>query len=153
MAPEEISKRQMIAALRQFRDRFELPFTDDQLGDVPFYSPADDSPEMKYLRDRRAGARRLPAVPQQRVHAVASRRTGRASSGSTGARSRARGSRPRSPGSTLMSQLMKDPNVGKLIVPIVPGRGADVRHAADVQGVRHLLRRRADCTTRSIRGR
>ncbi len=44
MAPEEITKRQMIAALRQFRDRFELPFTDDQLGDVPFYRPPTTAP-------------------------------------------------------------------------------------------------------------
>src|SRR5207237_9036053 len=53
LAPEEITKRQLAAALRQFRDRFELPFNDDQLGDVPVYKPSDDSPEMRYLRDRR----------------------------------------------------------------------------------------------------
>ena len=113
----------MIAGLRQFRDRFELPLTDDQLDDVPFYRPADDSPEMKYLRERREGARRLPAVPQQRVHPVPAAGAGGVRAAATRARRRARGSRRRWPGSTLMSQLMQDPNVGKLIVPIVPDEG------------------------------
>lgn len=41
-------------ALRIFRDRFALPLTDAQIGQLDFYKPADDSPEMRYLRERRA---------------------------------------------------------------------------------------------------
>ncbi len=40
-------------APKQFRDRFAIPLTDDQLDDVPYYRPAPDSPEMKYMRERR----------------------------------------------------------------------------------------------------
>src|SRR5690606_8941394 len=40
-------------ALRAFRDRFRLPISDQQIHDAPFYRPADDSPEIKYLQERR----------------------------------------------------------------------------------------------------
>ena len=36
------------------RDRFALPIPDDKLAEIPFFKPADDSPEMKYLHERRA---------------------------------------------------------------------------------------------------
>src|SRR5678810_499088 len=36
-----------------FRDRWNIPIPTDQLGDIPFYKPADDTPEMMYLQDRR----------------------------------------------------------------------------------------------------
>ena len=39
--------------LKAFRDRFKLPISDDQIALTPFYKPADDSPEIKYLRERR----------------------------------------------------------------------------------------------------
>jgi pyruvate dehydrogenase E1 component len=41
------------AALRQFRDRFAIPISDEDLDELPFYKPAEDSPEMKYLHERR----------------------------------------------------------------------------------------------------
>ncbi|MFM7760571.1 MAG: pyruvate dehydrogenase (acetyl-transferring), homodimeric type, partial [Burkholderiaceae bacterium] len=40
-------------AVREMRDRFGIPIPDDQLHDVPFYKPADDAPEIKYLHERR----------------------------------------------------------------------------------------------------
>ena len=40
--------------IRLFRDRFNIPIPDDKLADVPFYRPADNTPEMKYLHERRA---------------------------------------------------------------------------------------------------
>ncbi|MDB5311829.1 MAG: aceE [Gemmataceae bacterium] len=122
MAPEEISRRQMVAALRQFRDRFELPFTDDQLGDVPFYKPADDSPEMRYIRDRRRtlggyqpfrNTEFTPSpIPDHRAFEGLYRGT---QSGQGQSTTRA--------WVVMMTQLMKDPGVGKLIVPIVPDEG------------------------------
>jgi len=45
-------KKMGTASIRAFRDRFSVPIPDDQLEDVPFYKPAEDSPEMKYLRER-----------------------------------------------------------------------------------------------------
>jgi len=40
--------------LRNFRTRFNIPISDDEVDNVPFYRPSDDSPEMAYLKDRRA---------------------------------------------------------------------------------------------------
>src|SRR5205814_2640933 len=42
------------AHLREFRDRFSLPLSDEQLKEIPFLKFAEDSVEMKYLRERRA---------------------------------------------------------------------------------------------------
>ncbi|HSQ57936.1 MAG TPA: pyruvate dehydrogenase (acetyl-transferring), homodimeric type [Gemmata sp.] len=122
MAPEEISKRQMVAALRQFRDRFELPFTDDHLGDVPFYRPSESSPELRYLRERRKalGGEQpfrnnefVPSTPPQR----------KSFEKLYEATVKAEGHSTTLAWVNLMSQLMKDPGVGKYIVPIVPDEG------------------------------
>jgi pyruvate dehydrogenase E1 component len=40
--------------VRHMRDRFNLPIPDSELPNIPFYKPADDTPEMKYLHERRA---------------------------------------------------------------------------------------------------
>jgi pyruvate dehydrogenase E1 component len=47
-------KKMAEAALRAFRDRFGLPIPDDRLLDYPYQRPAEDSPELRYLRERRA---------------------------------------------------------------------------------------------------
>ena len=39
--------------IRAFRDRFNIPVPDEQLAEVPFYKPAEHTPEMKYLHERR----------------------------------------------------------------------------------------------------
>jgi pyruvate dehydrogenase E1 component len=39
--------------IRAFRDRFNIPIPDSQIAELPFYKPADDTPEMKYLHERR----------------------------------------------------------------------------------------------------
>ena len=39
--------------IRVFRDRFNIPVTDEQLSQLPFYRPAEHTPEMKYLHERR----------------------------------------------------------------------------------------------------
>ncbi|MEJ5125984.1 pyruvate dehydrogenase (acetyl-transferring), homodimeric type [Comamonas sp. MYb21] len=39
--------------IKAFRDRFNIPIPDSQIADLPFYKPADDTPEMKYLHERR----------------------------------------------------------------------------------------------------
>ncbi|MDO4970194.1 MAG: pyruvate dehydrogenase (acetyl-transferring), homodimeric type, partial [Comamonadaceae bacterium] len=39
--------------VKAFRDRFNIPIPDSQIADLPFYKPADDTPEMKYLHERR----------------------------------------------------------------------------------------------------
>jgi pyruvate dehydrogenase E1 component len=39
--------------IKAFRDRFNIPIPDSQLADIPFYKPAEDTPEMRYLHERR----------------------------------------------------------------------------------------------------
>ena len=39
--------------IKLFRDRFNIPIPDSQLAELPFYKPADDTPEMQYLHERR----------------------------------------------------------------------------------------------------
>jgi pyruvate dehydrogenase E1 component len=41
-------------AVKAFRDRFNIPIPDSQLDEVPYYHPGPDSPEIKYLQERRA---------------------------------------------------------------------------------------------------
>jgi pyruvate dehydrogenase E1 component len=40
-------------SLRQFRDRFNIPVSDEQLAELPFYKPEEDSAVMRYMRERR----------------------------------------------------------------------------------------------------
>ncbi len=40
--------------IKYIRDRFGIPIPDSQLADIPYYKPADDTPEMRYLHERRA---------------------------------------------------------------------------------------------------
>ena len=40
-------------SIREFRDRFNIPVPDDQLEGLPFFKPADDTPEMAYMHERR----------------------------------------------------------------------------------------------------
>jgi pyruvate dehydrogenase E1 component len=51
--PTHQLKKLDTAAIREFRDRFNIPVPDDQLDDLPFFRPADDAPEMRYMHERR----------------------------------------------------------------------------------------------------
>ncbi|NGR06497.1 pyruvate dehydrogenase (acetyl-transferring), homodimeric type [bacterium SGD-2] len=51
--PTHQQKKLDMASVREFRDRFNIPIPDDKLEELPYFRPADDSPEMKYLHERR----------------------------------------------------------------------------------------------------
>ena len=51
--PAHQQKKLDIDSLKGFRDRFNIPVTDEQLEKLPYYKPAEDSAEMKYLREHR----------------------------------------------------------------------------------------------------
>ncbi|HEX7002607.1 MAG TPA: pyruvate dehydrogenase (acetyl-transferring), homodimeric type [Trueperaceae bacterium] len=53
--------------MRAFRDRFDIPISDDEIGKFPFYRPPEDSPEFRYLIERREALGGF--VPQRRVKA------------------------------------------------------------------------------------
>src|ERR1700693_4582449 len=57
-------KKMPIEALRQFRDRFNIPIPDDKLAEIPYFKPAESSPEIKYLHELRA--QRGGSLPQRR---------------------------------------------------------------------------------------
>ena len=53
--------------IKSFRDRFNIPIPDDKLAELPFYKPADDTPEMRYLHERRRALGGY--LPKRRVKA------------------------------------------------------------------------------------
>ena len=46
-------KKLDMESLKAFRDRFAIPICDDELEHVPYYRPEPDSPEMRYMQQRR----------------------------------------------------------------------------------------------------
>ena len=112
------AKKMTADALRGFRDRFQIPVSDDDLAKVPFVKPSADSPEMKYLHERRAALGGY--LPQRRrkssALAIPPRATFQRLLDSSGEREI----------STTMAfvqmlgTLVRDKAIGKHIVPIVP---------------------------------
>jgi len=47
-------KKMGIDSLKTFRNRFNIPISDEQIADAPFYRPAEDSEEIRYMKARRA---------------------------------------------------------------------------------------------------
>ena len=54
-------------AVREMRDRFNIPISDEKLPEIPFFKPSDDAPEMKYLHERRKALGGY--LPQRRMKA------------------------------------------------------------------------------------
>ncbi len=104
--------------LREFRTRFGIPISDDEIAKAPFYTPPADSPEMKYLHERR---RKLGGYLPTRSVIAPSFKTPAESmfeefyEGSDGREIATTAVFVR-----LLSKLLRDKDIGKLIVPIVP---------------------------------
>jgi pyruvate dehydrogenase E1 component len=104
--------------LRNFGERFGLSFTEEQFAEVPFYRPPDDSPEIKYLRECRAKLGGY--VPQRRVRS----KPLELKSGEifeeflTGSEGREVSTTMAFVG--MLRKMLRDPEIGKLVVPIVP---------------------------------
>ncbi|HTS85847.1 MAG TPA: pyruvate dehydrogenase (acetyl-transferring), homodimeric type [Usitatibacter sp.] len=112
-------KKMPIEALRQFRDRFNIPIPDDKLAELPYYKPADDSPEMKYLKELRA--QRGGSLPQRR-RKTSKLEAPKLESFKALLEATAEG---REISTTMafvrmLTALVKDKGVGKNVVPIVP---------------------------------
>ena len=104
-------------SLREFRSRFGIPISDEDLNDVPFYRPPEDSPEMKYLMERRAQLGGFVPARDTSFEPVA------APADKIFTEFDAGSERPVSTTMVfvrLLSKMLQDPNIGKLIVPIVP---------------------------------
>ena len=104
--------------LKAFRDRFNIPISDDQIGAAPFYKPPQDSPEVRYLhevRERLGGP--LPArfdeaqpleVPGLDAFKPLLEGSGEKEMSTTMALVR------------LLTLLVRDKGIGQYLVPIVP---------------------------------
>lgn len=111
------AKKLDAGALLDFRDRFDLPLTDTQVEDLAFYKPADNSDEMRYLRERRAELggsipRRISAVPTMTIPPL--QQSARFATDADG----------KSMSTTMafvrmLSTLLRDKTLGPRIVPIV----------------------------------
>ncbi len=104
--------------LRNFRARFKLPITDEEIAGTPFYRPPADSPEIQYLLERRKKLNGF--IPQRETITVPLETPGldRFStilSGSKGAEASTTQGFVR-----LLSTLLRDKAIGKQIVPIIP---------------------------------
>src|SRR5437762_2257891 len=104
--------------LRAFRTRFNIPVGDSEIATAPFYRPSDDSPEIRYMRDRRKAlggyvpsrkvrSRPLETIPGELFEEFYHGTEGRKAS-TTMVFVR------------LLSKLLRDNDLGRFIVPIVP---------------------------------
>ena len=130
-------KKMELEALRKFRDRFSIPVPDEKLEEIPLLTLADDSLEMKYLRERRAQLG--GSLPQRRRSSnsldVPELSVFKAQLAST---------EDREISTTMafvriLNTLLRDKAVGKFVVPIVPDEFAHFRHGGNVSTARHLL--------------
>jgi len=115
--PTHQQKKMGEEALRKFRDRFNIPVSDEQIPQLPFVRPAADSQEMKYLHERSKAMGVIPArnpvaepiqIPGVEAFDALLKGTGDREISTTMAFVR------------LLSVLVKDKTIGKKVVPIVP---------------------------------
>ncbi|QJD28709.1 pyruvate dehydrogenase (acetyl-transferring), homodimeric type [Methylococcus geothermalis] len=105
-------------ALKAFRDRFNIPIPDDKVHEAPYYKPAEDSPEMVYLQERRKALggylpQRRKEAPHLQIPDLSIFET------------MLKSSEDREMSTTmafvrLLSSLLRDKALGRYVVPIVP---------------------------------
>ncbi|WP_109761526.1 pyruvate dehydrogenase (acetyl-transferring), homodimeric type [Pleionea mediterranea] len=111
-------KKMNLEALKLFRDRFNIPIKDEDLEQVPFYHPGEDSEEIKYLKERRKSlggylpvrrpkSEALEVPPMKAFESITKGSNGREIS-TTMAFVR------------MLNTLLKDKKLSDRIVPIVP---------------------------------
>ena len=104
--------------LKEFRTRFGIPISDEEIANAPFYRPSEDSPEIKYLKARREALGGY--VPQRKVDIRPIK-----TPPENIFEEFYKGTDGREVSSTMvfvriLAKLLKDKELGKLIVPIVP---------------------------------
>ena len=112
-------KKMNEAELLEFRTRFGIPISDDEVGKAPFYKPSEESVEIKYMKERRAALggpvpSRPTTVPKMEVPRYADYRKYVDRDAEKKPMSTTMGA------VRMLSQLVKDKNIGQNIVPIVP---------------------------------
>jgi pyruvate dehydrogenase E1 component len=107
-------------AVREFRDRFAIPIADDKVADLPFYRPSENSPEMKYLHERRSALGGY--LPQRRRTASEKIRVPELAAFSAILEPTAEGREISTTQSFVrfLTQLVRDKEIGPRVVPIIP---------------------------------
>jgi pyruvate dehydrogenase E1 component len=104
--------------LRTFRTRFGIPISDAEIADAPFYRPPDDSPELQYLRERRkalGGFMPTRSVRVEPLDAPIDPLFEEFAQGTDGRKASTTMVFVR-----ILAKLLRDKEIGDLIVPIVP---------------------------------
>ncbi|HJV49972.1 MAG TPA: pyruvate dehydrogenase (acetyl-transferring), homodimeric type [Noviherbaspirillum sp.] len=106
-------------AIREMRDRFGIPVSDEQLPDIPFFKPSDDTPEIQYLHERRKALGGY--LPQRRMKADETLPVPDLTAFKAVLDATAEG---REISTTqafvrIITTLLRDPNLGKRVVPIL----------------------------------
>ena len=112
-------KKVDMEVLKQFRDRFNIPISDEKLKSIPYYLPDENSPEMKYMKARREELGGF--IPQRRTKFSTNLNIPTLKIFD----SLLKGSGNREVSTTMilvriLNALVKDKQIGKTIVPIVP---------------------------------
>ena len=118
--PTHQLKKVDTATIREMRDRLRIPIPDDKLEELPFYIPPAESPEMKYLHERRKAlggylpsrrrkADHVPAVPPLAAFEQVLKGSGEGREISTTMAF-----------VRVLTALVRDKELGKRVVPIVP---------------------------------
>jgi pyruvate dehydrogenase E1 component len=112
------AKKMSIDDLKYFRDRLQLPIPDAQLGEVPYYHPGDQDEAIRYMRWRRETLggfvpkrvvrRSTLEAPQAKAFDEFASGSGKLEASTTMAFTK------------LLRNLVKDPVIGKRVVPIIP---------------------------------
>jgi pyruvate dehydrogenase E1 component len=104
--------------LREFRTRFDIPMSDAQCAEVPFYRPAEDSEELTYLRARREELGGYVPKRSARSKPLVADHEELFKEFLTGSDGREVSTTMAFVG--ILRKMLRDPEMGKLIVPIVP---------------------------------
>jgi pyruvate dehydrogenase E1 component len=111
-------KKMNEADLRHFRDRFAIPIADDQIADAPFYRPDENCAEIQYMKERRKALG--GSVPRRTVTAAPLK-----PALDDVFEEFLKGGDGRKASTTMvfvkmLAKLLRDKEIGKLVVPIVP---------------------------------
>jgi pyruvate dehydrogenase E1 component len=104
--------------LREFRTRFGIPISDERVAEAPFYKPPVDSPEMKYLRERRQALGGF--IPSRNTKPVTIGVPRLADYQKTMAKITGKELSTTMGFVRLLADLLRDKTIGKYLVPIVP---------------------------------
>ncbi len=104
--------------LREFRSRFGIPLNDGDIAEVPFYRPAEDSIEIQYLRARREELGGYIPKRSVRSEPIAAEHDELFKEFFEGSEGREVSTTMAWVG--MLRKMLRDPEIGKLLVPIVP---------------------------------